>query len=180
MDQNRDVFAVPTGTDHPEGAGVLTLIKDGAIPVTQGSEVLLQYRPRFLGQIKGDDRPLPKQELRNLSRKIRKKLPKSQAKTQPKEKLRVDKPANKDYIDLRDHQTEYTDDEQAVLLSLQSGPKSGQEVVDATGLPARRALSALTVLTLRGLLEEQTGKYHLIIGVTIDESTVSEEPKQDE
>jgi DNA processing protein len=180
MDQNRDVFAVPTGTDHPEGAGVLALIKDGAIPVTQGSEVLLQYRPRFLGQIKGDDRPLPRQELRNPLRKIHKKLPKTQAKSQPEEKLRVDKPANKDYIDLRDHQTEYTDDEQAVLLSLQSGPKSGQEVVDATGLPARRALSALTVLTLRGLLEEQTGKYHLIIGVTIDESTVSEEPKQDE
>jgi DNA processing protein len=179
LEQNRDVYAVPTGADRPQGAGVLALIKDGAIPVTQGSEVLLQYHIRYLDRIKGDNTPLPEQNPREKPRRSRKKSARNARPAETAEKISVDKPSNKDYIDLRDHRDEYTDDEQAILLCLQSGAKGGQEVVDATGLPARRALSALTVLTLRGLLEEKDGKYHALIRVKIDDSPDPDQPDQD-
>ncbi|MCD8144332.1 MAG: DNA-protecting protein DprA [Oscillospiraceae bacterium] len=47
LEQNRDVFVVPTGADRPEGAGILDLLKEGAAPVTSGREVLEGYATRY-------------------------------------------------------------------------------------------------------------------------------------
>jgi predicted Rossmann fold nucleotide-binding protein DprA/Smf involved in DNA uptake len=42
---------------------------------------------------------------------------------------------------------------------------TGDSLIEHTELPARRVLSALTILTLRGLVEEVGGKYHPTIRV---------------
>ncbi len=159
LDQNRDLFAVPTGADRPEGAGVLGLIKDGAIPVTSGDEVLCQYQVRYTLRVQRE-----KLKPEKSARKERQAAV-SRIKSEPGAKKAVDKPENKAYIDVREHPDEYTDDEQAILICLQSGGKSGNEVIELTEIPARRVLSALTVLTLRGLVAEENGCYQAKIRV---------------
>ncbi len=159
LEQNRDLFAVPTGADRPEGAGVLSLIKDGAIPVTSGNEVLCQYQVRYVSKVKPEP---PKPEKRAGKER---KDPVPETNSEPAEKKVVDKPENKAYIDVREHPDEYTNDEQEILICLQSGGKSGNEVIELTEIPARRVLSALTVLTLRGLVEECSGCYEAKIRV---------------
>ena len=159
MDQNRDLFAVPTGADRPEGAGVLSLIKDGAIPVTSGDEVLCQYRVRYAGRVK------PEQPKGEKYPKKERKSSRPAEKIEPEEKKTVDKPDGKAYIDLRDHPSEFTDDERKILICLQSGGKCVNDIIDAIGLPARQVLSTLTVLTLRGAVEERAGCYEATVRI---------------
>jgi DNA processing protein len=66
---------------------------------------------------------------------------------------------------VRNHPELYSDDEQEILICLQEGDMTGDSLIEHTELPARRVLSALTILTLRGLVEEVGGKYHPTIRV---------------
>ncbi len=163
MEQNRDLFAVPTGADRPEGAGVLGLIKDGAIPVTSGDEVLCQYQVRYLSRVRLEKKS-------NYKKSAGKERENAVSLTKSKNQIKkvVDKPENKAYIDVHEHPDEYTDDEQKILACLQSGGKSGNEVIELTDIPARRVLSALTVLTLRGLVEEHNGCYEAKLRIKME------------
>jgi len=51
-----------------------------------------------------------------------------------------------------------TDDEEMILASLQGKAITAEEIIEQTKLPARRVMSALTMLQLRGLLSEESGK----------------------
>ena len=60
-------------------------------------------------------------------------------------------------VSLKEHASEFTDDEQSVLRSLAEGPLVTDLLVDRTGLPARRVSATLTVLTIRGLVCQLPG-----------------------
>jgi DNA processing protein len=51
-----------------------------------------------------------------------------------------------------------TDDEAAVLSALQGHARTADEIIEGSGLPARRILSALTMLQIGGLVTEEAGK----------------------
>ena len=52
-----------------------------------------------------------------------------------------------------------TDDQAALLRALQArGEQSADDLVEATGIPARRVLSALTMLQVDGAVREHPGK----------------------
>ena len=51
-----------------------------------------------------------------------------------------------------------TPEEQAILACLKSTPCPVDEVIAATGLPAQRVLSLLTMLTLKGAVQNHPGK----------------------
>ena len=53
---------------------------------------------------------------------------------------------------------EFTDDERDILLSIQRRSLTVDDISEATQIPARRVLSALTMLQLRALVEEKPGK----------------------
>jgi DNA processing protein len=62
-------------------------------------------------------------------------------------------------VDLRQEPEAFTDDEAAILRTLQArGALTPDDLTEATGIPARRILSALTLLQIRRLVEEGTGK----------------------
>jgi DNA processing protein len=194
-DQGRDIFVVPTGADRPQGAGMLALLKAGCIPVTRGSEILSYYQSQFpdkihlsrapeppvivlkpygllekdwdnldLPQEAQGDADSPEEEEETTPVQPRKKRGTKKVSPTNEEKT-VDKPENKDYIDVRNHPELYSDDEQEILICLQEGDMTGDSLIEHTELPARRVLSALTILTLRGLVEEVGGKYHPTIRV---------------
>ncbi|MCD8008765.1 MAG: hypothetical protein LUF68_07520, partial [Clostridiales bacterium] len=85
------------------------------------------------------------------------KVSAARAEVPPAAEKKVDSGEKSDYIDLRKSRSTFTDDEQAVLLALQAGEKSAEELTAETGVPSARILAALTLLTLRGHVEELSG-----------------------
>ena len=77
---------------------------------------------------------------------------------QPSEsEKRVDTGGDSDYIDLRNSETDLTQSEIALLLALQAGERTAEELSAETGIPTAQLLSSLTMLTLRSYVEEQEG-----------------------
>ena len=62
-------------------------------------------------------------------------------------------------IPLREHASEFTDDEQAILRALEDGALVTDALISRTGLPARRVTATLTVLTIRDLVRQLPGGY---------------------
>ena len=54
---------------------------------------------------------------------------------------------------------DFSDDEKAVLLALGEGSMRPDDLAEASGIPARRVLSALTILEMRGAVRSAPGNY---------------------
>ena len=162
LEQGRDVFAVPGSIDSPMSRGPNGLIRRGEAMLIQDAwDILEEYQ--FLYPAKLIPRqPLPQQaEEARLANEPTKE-------TQPTPKRVVEntarvpeKPREADIlvVDLRREPEAFTDDEAAILRTLQArGTLTPDDLTEATGIPTRRILSALTLLQIRRLVREETGK----------------------
>lgn len=57
-EQGRDVFVVPGNIDVPTCAGSNALLRDGAILVSSGWEVLSEYQAMFPDKLRREDTPV--------------------------------------------------------------------------------------------------------------------------
>lgn len=152
LDQGRDVYAVPANIGIPAGAGTNRLLAQGeAICVCSGEDVLAHYWAIYPHQRKEPAPLTPEaqaQRLEDLS-----PPPAPAAETPPPAPAKDDRRE----ISLREHKNEFTDDELAILRSLEAGAKITDTLVSDTALPARRVSATLTVLTIRGLVKQLPG-----------------------
>ena len=81
-----------------------------------------------------------------------------QRKTEPAAQKEVDKEPQRAYISLTDDPEAFTDDERDILLSIEKRSLTADDIAETAQIPARRVLSALTMLQLRDLVEEKPGK----------------------
>lgn len=156
LEQNRDTFAVPGPADAPMSSGTNRLIRMGwAKLVTSASDVLVEYEGR-----RPIRRPLAmEQEEIEQRMETALKEPREAVRSEPvSEKKVVDKKENRAYIDWKSARELFTDDERDILLALEKKDCLVDEIIEATQIPARRVLSALTVLQVRGYVEESAGK----------------------
>jgi DNA processing protein len=154
LDQNRDAFAVPGNADAPMSRGPNFLIRRGEAKLVEcGWDVLEDYAARYPNKVRytpalpadaEEQRLNPVTSVEGLFTDARKKV--------------VDKAPNRTYIDLKDCDAELTDDERSILLSLAGCALITDDIIEATQIPARRVLSALTMLQVRGWVEEGPGK----------------------
>ena len=151
LEQGREVFVVPGNIDSETSAGSNNLLREGATAVFGGYDILREYALRFPGQIR---RAEPKQ---------------IQAKTQPiPEKVETlpTKPAKKPidnrevshYSVLNSGINALTEEEKTILSHLTEKIEPADEVIVRSGLPAAKALSILTKLSLKGLVKHHPGK----------------------
>ena len=70
----------------------------------------------------------------------------------------VDIPSDVEYINWQDCKMILTDEQQAVLLAFGEKTLRVDDLVELTQLPARRVLSALTILQVQGYVAEESGK----------------------
>lgn len=155
LDQNRDVFAVPGNVDAPMSRGPNQLIRRGEAKLIHcGWDVLEEYAARYPHKIRRASPLQGGEEEQRLCGAL------NGAGNHPDdngEKV-VDKEAGKTYIDLKDCGPEFTDDERDVLHTLAERALGADDIIEETQIPARRVLSALTMLQVRGLVEEGPGK----------------------
>jgi DNA processing protein len=141
VEQGRDVFAVPGPIDAPASVGCNHLIRDGAGLVEDAWDILGPYAARFPGK---------------LSRQESEESPKTlgyQARQQTEPK------AVPPTIDLSDSELSLTDDQIRLLRTLSAEePALIDDLIDQTGIPTRRVLSALTMLEIDNLVVQHSGK----------------------
>lgn len=156
LSQGRETFAVPGGADAPMSYGPNLLIQRGeAKLVMSGWDILVEFEGRYPGRL---ERRQPLTQEESESRLSVLSTPSAPEKLPTEEIKAVDKAEDRAYITLKDCGERFTDDERDILLALGEKTMRTDDLVEITQIPARRVLSALTMLQVGGLVVEKSGK----------------------
>ena len=159
LEQGRDVFVVPGNIDMPTCRGSNKLLQEGAMPVFSGWDVLSNYEFLYPGKLqKHPHKPLYKGE--SVTGKVAQNpiVPeKVTEKTERTRKKSIDNRGNTTYIELENNHPALNQEEQAVLAQLTRHPQETAELIAKLDMPSGRVLSALTMLTVKGLAIKHPG-----------------------
>ena len=156
LEQGRDVFAVPGGIDAPLSQGPNGLIRRGEAKLIQDAwDVVEEYAALY------PDKLHPKTPLAPGAARARLEGRESPPPAPPQQKEPT--PARL-VVDLGKDPEALTDDQAALLRALQArGEQSADDLVEATGIPARRVLSALTLLQVRQWVAEAGRRFTTLV-----------------
>lgn len=157
LEQGRDVFAVPGPIDAPMSRGCNRLIADGGAALVSDSwDMLREYEGMYPHKILAERVELP----RTLGYQEREEQQRAK-----KEEAAAKLPALPT-LDLRKNEAGLTDDQMALLRALKDGTAQVDELIERTGIPTRRVLSALTMMEIDGYVAQGSGK-HFSLNVTL-------------
>ena len=165
LEQDRDIFAIPGALDAPMSEGTNRLIQQGAKLVTCGRDILCEYWDRFPKKLAPSQPLTPEAAQARLegleqgregpSRRDTAPTP-TEERPEPKE---MQQEPDREFIPVQVQKERFTDDELAILHALaEKDTLLADEVVELTQIPARRVLSALTMLQVQGVVEEHPGR----------------------
>lgn len=156
LEQNREVFAFPGPVGAPASLGTNGLIQDGeARLIRSAADIMEEFQLLFPDKVRT---VAPMEDPEAVQRLEEPTRPASSAEKEVKEAKEVDNGSQRAYISLSDDPEAFTDDERDILLAIQRKSLTADDISEATQIPARRVLSALTMLQLRGMVEEKPGK----------------------
>ena len=171
LDQGRDVFAVPGNIDVPSFVGSNYLLRDGAIPVFSGWDVVGEYQSLFPEKIRrynapGHQNAYPDEiarveEPEKTPAKVAQKPRTPRQKKTPEETINkkvIDNGASAPYIDVNDTLPKLSAEERAIVEALQQGERLVDDVIADTGLTTGKLLASLTMLELKGVIRRLPGK----------------------
>lgn len=161
-DQGRDVFVVPGNIDVPTFRGSNALLRDGAIAVSSGWDVVSEYMALYPDKIRKSaedgiflstpEKPLPKVAQKSDVPSKKSLLDRK------KEKKPVDNPEKKSYSVQQDILASLSEEERNLLKPLEKGQGLVDDLIAASGMPVGKVLSMLTMLQIRGVVELLPGK----------------------
>lgn len=165
LEQGREVFAVPGNVDAPMSEAPNRLIHDQeAMAVRNAADVLAEFTLRYpLREVAAPlDRDTREQRLTEV---LERTEPVEKCPPRPSEKPAAkseDKPAPGQELSVTTlkeaARAGLTDDQRDILLMLEGKRLHPDELVEKTQIPARRVLSALTLLQVQGYVKEENGK----------------------
>ena len=168
-DQGRDVFVVPGNIDVATCEGSNALLRDGAIAVSTGWEILSEYQAIFPDKVRRFDQPgkqtVYPEELEQIQRqspspKVAQEvlIPKSnRKKTQAAEKKVIDNGENLPYSDVEKSAPQLSDEEKLVVAQLRQGRRLRDDVIAEAALPAGQVSALLTMLEIKGVVKRLPG-----------------------
>ena len=171
-EQGRDVFAVPGNIDMPGFAGSNALLRDGAILVSSGWDVVGEYEALYPEKIRKDTAPAHlkaypdevrraeeegERKIAKVAQKTRQPAPKSDP-AEENTKKDIDKADFPPYSDLNKPKPKLSADEQKIVDAIQDGERLVDDVIAETGLTTGKLLASLTMLELKGIIRRLPGK----------------------
>ena len=164
-DQGRDVFVVPGNIDVPSCKGSNALLRDGAIAVSSGWDVISEYQDRFPGKItenRTDSRQTAyPDELEEQPLQVA-QTPKVPEKKHRKsifgKKKEIDNTPSSPYIDADKPRPALSADEETLLSFIGADGALVDDVISDAGLPAGQVLAMLTMLEVKGVVARLPGK----------------------
>ena len=143
----------------PTSAGNLQLLKDGAMLIEEGWDVMREYEQLYPELIARQPEAVPMtmapgqmQEISAAKVAEKRSFPKKD------DKKDVDNLENRDYIDVQEISDKLSPDEAAVIGLLGTQPLPMDEIIDRSQLPAARALAAITLLEVKQYIQRLPGK----------------------
>ena len=170
-DQGRDVFVVPGNIDVATCKGSNALLRDGAIAVSSGWDVVSEYAALFPGRVKNaqlhsaqtayPDEVAAAAETEKAPLKVAQKTKfpgKSKREKESKNKKEIDNSVLPLYSDAETKIVSLTETERSIVDQLQQGCCLVDDVIAATGLPAGTVSATLTMLQIKGVVKLLPGK----------------------
>lgn len=173
-DQGRDVFVVPANIDVESARGSNALMRDGAIPVSSGWDILSEYRYRFPGKVRqgriavsltanAEELSREREEPLKVAETPRKREKNTHQKEAPRKKV-IDKRSKSAYSDFQKTQTVLTPDEQGIVDGLRDGQKLVDDVIAESGKAPGVILASLTLLEVKGVVRRLPGRFVELTG----------------
>ena len=164
LEQGRDVFVVPGNIDVPTFVGSNRLLRDGAIAVSSGWDILSEYEALYPEKIRREDGKVhltvyPDEVTKNA--KVAQKLETPKKNTEAKQKNDkkvIDNVVKPPYSDVNKDLSAFSAEERALIGALQCGERLVDDVIAEVGLPAAKILSMLTIMEIRGIIRRLPGK----------------------
>lgn len=170
-DQGRDVFVVPGNIDVPTCEGSNALLRDGAIAVRSGWDILSEYQSLYPDRIRKFDQTGTQSaypdEVERVRAETEKKplkvaqkpnlLDKIKAPNRKKDKKVIDNGESTPYIDVEKELPALTADEQLIVEQLKKGQCLRDDIIAGTELPAGQVAAALTMLEVKGIIRRLPG-----------------------
>lgn len=170
-DQGRDVFVVPGNIDVATCKGSNALLRDGAIAVSSGWDVIGEYAAQFPGRVfnanlTSNQTAYPDEvalaaETEKAPLKVAQKAKfptRSHKEKESKKKKEIDNGALPLYSDAETEKAPLTETEQTIVDQLRQGSILVDDVIAATGLPAGTVSATLTMLQIKGVVKLLPGK----------------------
>ena len=159
LEQGRDVFTLPGNLGNPTCEGNIQLLKEGAILISEGWDVLQEYTYLY-PELPLRQKPLGPMTLGPQETKENLVVAETSSNPEKTDTKAVDKQENRAYIDVQEILPRLSADEAAVLRQLESGKQPVERMIDETQLPAGRVLSALTLLEVKGFVKRLPARYY--------------------
>jgi DNA processing protein len=153
LEQGRDVFVVPGNIDVATCAGSNALLREGAIAVSHGWDILSEYTHLYGTALRqcGDEPQVSKVAQKPL-------LPAVNVDKKTKEKkISIDNGGNVAYSDKNDKLSKLSPEEQKLIAGLMDGPRFVDDAIADSGIPAGLAKAKLTMLEIRGVIATLPG-----------------------
>ena len=158
-EQGRDVFAVPGNIDVPSCAGSNALLQDRAAPVFSGWDIMREYEAIYPDKVHKAAPPAVFHEETPTAKVAQPATPpkKASAKGTAVQKLPIDKEEKSAYSGIRNDLSGLNEQEKAILACLTGTPKPVDEIIAEIGIPSQKVLSILTMLAIRGYVQNHPG-----------------------
>lgn len=163
LDQGRDVFVVPGNIDVETCQGSNALLRDGAIAVSSGWDVVSEYAHLYPDKVLRDStapKQIIPQERGNVLRVAQKTAfsRKKEASDKKTEEKPVDNAEKQSYSNRQELFDSLSEQERGLLEPLKQGEASVDDLIAASGLPTGKVLAMLTMLQIRGVVRLLPGK----------------------
>lgn len=173
-DQGRDVFVVPANIDVESAMGSNALMRDGAIPVSSGWDILSEYQYQFPGKVRrgrtavsmtanAGELSQEREDLPKVAQESKKPAPKPPKKTAPRKKV-IDKDEKSAYIDFKKTLPALTPDEMTIVTALEGGQRLVDDVIAESGRAPGVILASLTLLEVKGVVRRLPGRFVELTG----------------
>ena len=156
-EQGREIFAVPGNADAASCAGSNAILKEGAKPVTNGWEIMCEFQGLFPGKVRRPEENLAEPKFAETPEDGEKTAAAAQRRENPQKKV-IDKAGTADYIDLQAQLKNLNEEQLKIIAAITKPQTHVDDIIELTGLAPARVLAGLTILQLRGLVRQESGK----------------------